>query len=71
MNDEFTLQGDNRRAAKDLYKKFGWYFLIKEVAQYTNTDYWNILSKPALEVCGICNIMKMQAEYQKLRQGVI
>ncbi len=49
----------------EIQKRYGWYFSIKEVADYTNTSYFEIEGRPAIDVLSLIQIMKAKAEYNK------
>ena len=53
-----------------IQQHYGWYFLAKEVADYTNTTFFEILeNRTALEVLGIVIVMRAKINLNKLNNG--
>jgi hypothetical protein len=60
------LQAENQRIRHAIQENYSFYFLAKDVADYTNTDYWTIMAKPAMEIFSLVEIMKAKGEMLKL-----
>jgi len=61
-----TLQADIKEQKKEIYKTYGWYFLAKDIADFCNTTYLDILNTSALEVLGLIMVIQAKTEYNKL-----
>jgi len=44
---------------------YGWYHLAKEVADYCNTSYFDIMERPAMEIAGL--VMVINAKIQMVK----
>jgi hypothetical protein len=44
---------------------FGWYHLAKEVADYCNSSYFDIMEQPALEIAGLVMVINAKIDLIK------
>ncbi|RZK45976.1 MAG: hypothetical protein EOO97_00125 [Pedobacter sp.] len=54
---------------RQIHQQFGWFFLAKQVADYTNTTYFQVMDTPAQQVFGLVNIIRMENKYHSLSHG--
>lgn len=52
--------------AKQIKGLYGWHFLAKEVADYTNDTFFNILNKEAIDVLAVVMVMNAKIKLEKL-----
>jgi hypothetical protein len=57
------LAAENQEVNNQIYSKFGWFFLAKEVADFCNTDFYDIMYRPAVDVAGMTAIIAYKTIY--------
>jgi hypothetical protein len=50
---------------KEIYKIFGWHFMVKEIADFTRCTFFEIMEKPAIEISGLATVMYYKTLYTK------
>ena len=53
---------DLREYKMTFQKEYGWYLIAKNVATWTSTNYYDIMSRPASEVIGVMIVMRAEKE---------
>jgi len=48
-------------------QRFGWFMLGKQVSDYCNTSYFDVMERSALEISGLTLLMKAEVEFQKIK----
>jgi hypothetical protein len=54
------------KVKNSIQNDFGWFFLVKEVSDWTNCSFFEIMDKPAVEILSIVLVMKSKIELNKL-----
>jgi hypothetical protein len=54
---------DNKEVKKEIFQRFGWHFLAKEVADFCNMTFFDVMYLPAVDVAGMAAIIHYKAIY--------
>ena len=60
-----SIQEDLKEWKRRYQKEWGWYLMAEEVAKFTNSTYFDIMMKPAIEIIGIMMVMRAKVELNK------
>ena len=66
---EGTYQQEVQEQKKEISKRYGWIFLAKEVAEFSNCSLFQIMDTPALEVAGLVSVIQAKIELMKLEKN--
>ncbi|GAA4326158.1 hypothetical protein GCM10023184_14670 [Flaviaesturariibacter amylovorans] len=64
-----TMQANQQEARKQIQQSYGWFFLGKQVADYTRCTYFEVMERPAIDVLSMVQIIKMENEMNRLNHG--
>jgi hypothetical protein len=66
-NDQKTnWQSEINSERNEIQKQFGWHFLAKEVADFTNVSFFDVMDRSAREILGIIMIIQAKIKYNSM-----
>jgi hypothetical protein len=65
-DDVVSFDGENQKIAQSIQEIYGFHFLAKEVADYTNCTYFEIMDRSVQDVLGVVMVIQAKIEVNEL-----